>query len=264
MKNLFITLLFFLPLSAYSFTLILPSAKGFPSSKISIDIAADSDCSPAGLSQAEFRSLLQEAMDMYWNSVSRSSIELSFGKSRSLDVSGEESTRDITNQARWGTILAGCNADIFAGSEFAGGAGDIYCNSSGECRGSFALNAHPTDSSLSDFSQIEILTIIGHEIGHALGLGHSEVTEALMYYSIGGKSQESLHIDDIMGISYLYPQEKKMGGLLGACGTIALIDNHQDPPKGGNSLLALGLIFVMGLMITIALKRQQKTLLRPQ
>lgn len=48
----------------------------------------------------------------------------------------------------------------------------------------------------------DFLTVATHEIGHALGLGHSEVKGALMYTDYQGKN--SLQADDIAGIQTLY------------------------------------------------------------
>ena len=46
------------------------------------------------------------------------------------------------------------------------------------------------------------LWVAVHEIGHALGLGHSRVTNAIMYYQ--ENQARSLHQDDIAGIQRLY------------------------------------------------------------
>ncbi|VAW49198.1 hypothetical protein MNBD_GAMMA04-1923 [hydrothermal vent metagenome] len=48
----------------------------------------------------------------------------------------------------------------------------------------------------------DFLTVATHEIGHALGLGHSEVQGALMYTDYQG--QNTLQADDIAGIQKLY------------------------------------------------------------
>src|SRR5690606_17907188 len=76
-------------------------------------------------------------------------------------------------------------------------------------------------------------------LGHAVGLGHSEYTHNLMYYSTGSKTQKWLGEDDIDGISWLYPQDKELMGLLGSCGTIAMVNDDDDDFPGGSFLFAL-------------------------
>lgn len=48
-------------------------------------------------------------------------------------------------------------------------------------------------------------TVYLHELGHALGLGHSSVVEAVMY-AYYGEPRCTLHQDDIDGVSSLYPE----------------------------------------------------------
>ena len=52
-------------------------------------------------------------------------------------------------------------------------------------------------------SGIDLVTVAGHEFGHALGLAHSNVTGALMYAYYGG-AHRNLEADDTAGIQALY------------------------------------------------------------
>ncbi|KAL1535404.1 interstitial collagenase [Salvia divinorum] len=48
-------------------------------------------------------------------------------------------------------------------------------------------------------------TVATHEIGHILGMGHSTDIDALMFPSISMGEIKELDVDDIYGISVLYP-----------------------------------------------------------
>lgn len=51
---------------------------------------------------------------------------------------------------------------------------------------------------------IDLETVALHEIGHLLGLGHSDVEGAIMFSSIAPGTTKGLHEDDIQGIRALY------------------------------------------------------------
>lgn len=223
MKLLLIVLL--LPTSLFAFTLNT-TGKGFKSNKITVHVASTS-CAGAGFSTAKFRELLKEAVDEYWHQVPTSSIELNVREVGDVDIDGDDFSQAVL-KAQTNTILAGCNDDAtgFDGggaSSTTLGAAMMTCSNE-DCKAVLILNAH-ADSLLPTLDESEVKATIAHEIGHAFGLGHSEYKYSLMYYSAGGKVQKWLGQDDIDGVSYLYPNDPQIGGLIGSCGTISTDDD---------------------------------------
>jgi hypothetical protein len=82
--------------------------------------------------------------------------------------------------------------------------------------------------------------IAAHELGHALGLGHSKVTEATMYPSYPWCSQElrTLDADDIAGVQALYGK--------------AATSSKNTAPTVSISSPADGASFALGASITFA------------
>lgn len=77
--------------------------------------------------------------------------------------------------------------------------------------GRFFLNGNVTWVSSGDFTNIKELdavdveTVAVHEIGHLLGLDHSDDKSAVMYHAVNGHSRKvNLAQDDINGIKTLY------------------------------------------------------------
>ncbi|XP_051117354.1 metalloendoproteinase 1-MMP-like [Andrographis paniculata] len=50
----------------------------------------------------------------------------------------------------------------------------------------------------------DLQTVVLHEIGHLLGLGHSQDSSAIMYPSLAPGQVKSLGIDDVRGVLALY------------------------------------------------------------
>lgn len=77
----------------------------------------------------------------------------------------------------------------------------------GDLAGDAHFNDGYTWSVSNPATGIDLPTVAGHEFGHSLGLGHSNVAGALMFPSYGGL-QRSLHQDDITRIQALYGQQQ--------------------------------------------------------
>lgn len=77
-------------------------------------------------------------------------------------------------------------------------------------------SVHYTWTETGTGGSIDLQSVATHEMGHFLGLGHSDQQVSVMFptYS-GGTSQRSLADDDIAGVCYLYPAAG------GGCETVA-------------------------------------------
>lgn len=243
MKTL--TLLIFLQficLPAVAFTLNPNTGKGFKDNEIKIYVA-NTDCSGAGFTTSRYVQLIKEAVSKYWNAVPTSSLLLDVKGIRSdIDIDGDTHSSALAKVPA-NSILAGCNDDAqdFDDGSILGSA--VMSCSGSTCRAVLILNAHP-NSTLPDKDDATIEAVIAHEIGHAFGLGHSEFKHNLMYFSISGKFQKWLGMDDVDGVTYLYPHDPDLEVLgisaLGSCGTLSL--NQKDRSQFSWSFL-WGLFF---------------------
>lgn len=256
MKTLIIITSFFLVSNALSFTLNPSTGEGYNTDSIDIYIA-NNDCTGANFTVSEYEDMIKNAVDDYWNKVPTSALELNVkGIDTTIDLSSDTHATGLTKVAA-NTILAGCNANTANGFDDGSILGSaVQSCSSGTCRAILLLNAH-TNSKLNTMSRSEIEVVIAHEIGHAFGLGHSEYEFNLMYYAVGSKYQKWLGMDDINGVSYLYPLDNKAELLgipiLGNCGTIQL-----DSDKAQNSLTSTLLGLFLALILFKIIRKKQR------
>ena len=246
-KSLFVIFIISLfSFTANAWTLASPQGVKLSKSKIKFIIAGN-NCVHAGLNTSSVETLAKEATSTYWNKVPTSSIELdSSGVQSAIDISGDDvNTAALKSGAD--QIVVGCSSNSTAfpsGTTLLAVAG-IACDSGG-CRGAVLLNDLAT-TNLASADRASLLATFGHEFGHALGLGHSSSSTALMYYAIGNKNQTALTQDDIDGISYLYPNEKKLGGLAGACGTIDSTSSKGSASRNFLGSMLIGLLFIAAI-----------------
>lgn len=252
MKYLF---LLFLSTNLYAWTLEPNTGRGFEDNEIDVHIASTS-CAGAGMSTSKFASLVKSAAKKYWNAVPTSALYLDVKGVGSIDIDGDTHSAALAKVPS-NSILAGCNDDA-DGFDNGGspsntlGSAVMTCNGD-TCRAVLIINAH-ADSQVPSLSDSEVEATIAHEIGHAFGLGHSEYKYSLMYFSTGSKTQKWLGQDDIDGVSYLYPHDAELLGLLGSCATIS--DHNDSNGSGGNFLIS----FIFALLLVFGFKIIKKPL----
>jgi hypothetical protein len=118
-------------------------------------------------------------------------------------------------------------------------------------------------ANINTLPQNLVTAVAAHEIGHALGLGHSADENALMYYNGSYKTKASLAQDDIDGITYLYPRNEYFNEGLMGCGIINAAGRKfktggRGRPRGKPlpSFFLLALAMMLPVAFVIYLKRE--------
>ena len=96
-------------------------------------------------------------------------------------------------------------------------------------RGFVSLNPYSACSFLNDCQLREIIT---HELGHALGLGHSQYADATMFGTIHQDGRcASITSDDARSLAYIYPLQDP------GPKPLSIITNHLESPIEGQHYL---------------------------
>ncbi len=253
MKIFFLLLIISSPLFAY--TLNNNFGASFKNNEIKVYIAGNTTCSTAQLNIYDLNDLITPANDNFWNRVPTSNIRLSNG--------GYTDAIDNINTGRLcaptdndcivdaaatvippvdGIVIA-CNnnPDNFNGSNVL--AVTIPNKFSGRDITGAVILINDSSVVFAGLSKSDKIGVIAHEVGHAIGLGHTDDTAALMYYRTV-KQRKTLGEDDMRGVSYLYPMKLDGMGLLGGCGTIST----KPPGASGKSLF-----WQMSITLTIVI-----------
>jgi Matrixin len=127
-----------------------------------------------------------------WETVTNANLALVFDGGQPVGTSGDQQDDPRFGDIRIGAVPlpSGVLAETFLPPPDNGGtdAGDILFNSTVN----WQIN-----------SNYDLMTVAAHEFGHALGLGESSVSTAVMYGTYNGMKQ-SLASDDIAGIDSVY------------------------------------------------------------
>lgn len=129
-----------------------------------------------------------------------------------------------------------------------------------------AINSGRKEFSVTDAPATikeDLVSVLTHEVGHFLGVAHSDVPEAVMYWQYAaGTTRRKLHQDDIDAICTIYPPDRiaaceptPKGGLQDTCGVESKLASpgctmgrgDTAPAPSGATMSALGVVgfFVM-------------------
>lgn len=260
--------------TAHAYTLNNNFGASFKKNDVKVRVAGNTICDPtnAGVTPAELEDLIKPAVDKFWNVVPTSALDL-----------GASGSSEAINNINEGRLCSPTDQDCIDEAVTAGNSVPseglippvtdiiIACNSNPLNYGSSNVIAVTIPNKFSgkkivgavilinDFaatfgnlSRADKISVLAHEIGHAIGLGHSEESSALMYYRTVNL-RSNLGQDDVDGVSYLYPMHVDAfglsGGLLGSCGTIQTNNDRTEPPSNP-PFVQMGIS--LGLMILIS------------
>lgn len=223
---------------SHAFTFNNNFESSFKDNNVKVHVDELTTCNNAGMTVYELKDLITPAIDKYWNRVPSSNLRLKSGGFSSATTNintgrlcaptDEDciTTAAATVIAPVTEIIIACNNNPlnFGGANVL--AVTIPNNFSGNKITGAIILINESSTIFSTLSKSDKIGVIAHEIGHAIGLGHTNDTSALMYYKTVNQ-RTALGADDMHGVSYLYPMQIDGFGLLGGCGTIS--NAHGTP-----------------------------------
>lgn len=247
----------------FACTTMSPSGSRLMYDRVDVWISSDANCVDAGVNGDQLLRLTQQAVDQFWNKISSSRLRFVVAGYWNQNVVRFETgvlctTLDCGNSTVPNTnqVIITCNDNTANFSSTTYAKTSIIVNSDNIIGANILINN--TDGTVfADLTEIQKLWVIGHELGHAAGLGHTKNAANLMYYTLT-PNRETLGEEDYWGMSFLYPQNQD------GCGLIGSINKNQDNKKNDmvNSYLLWISNFLIGIMIFIFLIIFQKVLLK--
>jgi hypothetical protein len=221
-----ILLLLLLTLPAHAFILTERGYKLKFDEYVKVYISSEG-CTAEGIPDGELGDVIKDAIKNYWNTVPESRLKMKFGGKSSASI--EDGTPSSG-------IIIGCST--FSGSDGA--------TNNNKSRGSSRIRLN--DTTVTGALPTESLAgLIIHEMGHSVGLNHSKDKASVMTYEENGwgAKPSKLALDDMNGVKYLYPNDKKVAGLVPSCESFADDGSGTSTQNFfGTFLFALGLVAV--------------------
>lgn len=268
MKN--IILFFLISTSASAYTLNNNFEARFKSNDVNVYIDDSTTCYGVDMTIEELQSFIAKAVDRFWNRVPTSALHLNpAGFTAGINNINDGRLCAPTDDscmsgASPGTLIPPVNDIVIACNNLNAnfGSGNVLAvtvpnHFSGSKIVGAVILINENSSAFKALSSHDKISVIAHEIGHAIGLGHpTDHPEALMYYRTVNL-RRALSQDDMDGVSYLYPVKMDGFGLLGGiCGTIDFDD--KTPPSGTpfvQMVLTLGVMLLLSRLIRLLIKR---------
>jgi len=107
---------------------------------------------------------------------------------------------DGVNQIKWSSLSG--NVLALTTYWYSGGTGQIY-----EVDCEFNQNFSWSTASPTPYSDTDLQTVMLHEFGHYLALGHSDPPAVMQLTIPAGTQRRSLEADDVNGLKAIYPPE---------------------------------------------------------
>jgi len=176
------------------------------------------------LTEEELNGLIDAAVET-WNGVATSKLKVKRGASSSTSAE----TAWAGNANDYPLIICDANMGDTIGSSATNSIPGVTLPILSDNRmtgATILLNSNSADDSnvkaLLDANEELMKVVLAHEIGHVLGLGHTNDINALLYFSASLKKNLRLGQDDVEGISFLYPRSEFQGDGLFGCGAMAI------------------------------------------
>lgn len=211
----------------------------------------ESSCTALGISAESLNAAIDSAVEL-WNKVPNTKIKLRRGEVVSSPT----------------TVLAGisdppvivCNTGEIASPDVVAAEGYAFISSSKKrpIKGFIQLNGDNTQPVyFGNLSVTKAAVVMAHEMGHVLGLGHTENSYSLMYYNYSLKENLNLSQDDMDGLAWLNPRDEWKGRIMG-CATVEDI-GKLPPSTGGSAGLIVNWLllffFAFGLVRVLKVKK---------
>jgi hypothetical protein len=214
--------------SLFAFTLNNNIDAGFDSKTVKIYVTSNSECPNAQISKEDLLDYAVEAAQKFWNKIPTMDLKIKRGgiknTSNNLFQTGiicvedsDSSCDESTMIPKVRDIVITCNSnktENFKSSSLLALSLPNHISSK-KIKGSVILINDADNSAFNQLTKEEIKNVLAHEIGHAIGLGHSQTDKALMYYK-DFSQRHKLGQDDVDGATYLYPKKFDSCGFFGS------------------------------------------------
>lgn len=235
----------------------------FAQNTVNVRVASNTTCVNAGTSVDELVEMISPAINDYWNTVTMSRLRLenggtletsdnNFNVGKLCNVETDDLCIDNGGLIPKVTeIVITCNSDLV--DNFSGGKDStahaiaLPNNISGNgIAGSVIIINNTASSPFQALSYQQKVWVLAHEIGHAIGIGHTTSDANLMYYTLSPE-RFALGPDDVMAMSYLYP--KRFDG----CGIFSTEDVSKNSGGGFGTSFFFGIFSF--LLLQVAFKK---------